>query len=487
MAEIKNERELVEDLRRFIRNVLPGLDISKYSTISDLVLVPIAVGGRLLRLNLDTIQQLMLLGNVSGIDLDREAENHSLTRKGGTRSTGRARLYTTVRPSNDVTIPAGTLVSTVVFQLDQTLVYQTTATRTLSGGSGATSFFSLDTQRYEIDVPIEAVEPGVKSNIGADKIQIINGSISGIEGVTNPDAVTGGRDRETDDLLRFRIRKKILGSERNIRKGLESYLIDNFDFFDASAARVDDQDAERPDGVDVYVIDDSIEETTDTFSHAQGLDTYTLTRRPVIQVSGVAGETAGVLEEGVHFEVEIDSTSLYRRSPRALDQVRILPAGHMLLEQGEFITVVYSYNDEIARAQDDLNDERIHLLTTNPLIKKAIRFDLDIQVGVSFLAGSAINTNAEQSKIELALSTLLDDYHLADPAQVSDFVVAIQTGVPGIEIRSVDQVIIRRMLATSELGEERVIDADDGLEDTQSIDFSRKEFVRLGRVTFTKI
>lgn len=484
MAEIRTEREILADLERFLRHIRPDLDTTRYGGVSDLVLVPVAIGARLLRGNLETIADLQLLSNVRGADLDREGENLGLTRKIGGRATGQVRFYAVDQPQADITIPAGTILSTVFFQLDQTISYQTTVTRTIPGGSGALAFKSTDTNRYEISVPVEAVDPGVRGNVGAGKIVTISGSITGIDGVENVSSIVGGRDRETDDVFRARIRRRMVGRERNLRRGIESYLINTFDFFDSSVIRIDDVDSDRSDGVDVYTIDDSTAEATTTFVHYEFQDTYVVPRRPLISVSGVAGESYGVLTQGIHYETERDTVSEYAYSTQARDQVRITPEGHRVLLDGEIITVVYEYASEVESAQTTLDLPENKTLTTNVIVKRAIRFDTVLRLAVTFFGG--FDVSIQQERIRLALGAWFDNLKLGDPVQISDIVVVVQTGVQGISIESVDQVIVREVSADNGLGDIRVIRGSTESSDDQ-IEFTRKEYARFSDIVFTSI
>jgi len=491
MAEIKDEIQLLSEVRRFLRNVRPDIDTSPNSVVSNLVLFPASISGKLIFSQLDIVQELQVISTLTGEDLDEEAGNYALTRKSGRRSRGSAVFFTSTAPTADLEIPAGTLVSTVTFNLTQQVTYRTVATRTMPGGIGATPFFHSDTQRYETDpVPIEAVEIGTKGNIGEARISSVQGAVAGIEGVYNPDAVTGGTDRESDQVLRERVLRRARGRERNIRRGLESYLVNNFDFFDARVLRTDDTQSERANGIDAFVIDDSLAEITQTFIHDPTLDVYGLgaqversrVAKPMLAVLIVRGEAAGTLSEGTHYEVERDSTSILRFSMRALERLRILPAGHVALSEGEVFTVTYSFASEVSRAQIDIDTPENQILTANPLVKRGIRFGVEMRAAVTFFGG--VDIEVESEKIRLALSLFFDLFRLGDPIQVSDVIVVIQTGVSGVRVQSVDQVIIREITATDEFGNIRRITDDPAGE---MIEFSEKEYARFESIAISTV
>ena len=488
MAEIKNEKQLVTELRRFLRHIRPDLDTSPNSIFSNLILIPAAIAGRVIFDELGRVQDLQVLSNVTEGDLDREAENYGLERKKGRRSRGFVVFYARSAPTTDVVIPSGTLVSTPTFNINQVISYRTMATVTLPGGAGASSFFVRDKQRYEtLPVPVEAVAPGLNGTIGPNRITLIQGVVSGIDGVYNPDAITGGQDRETDDVFRARIRRRFLGREKNIRKGVESILLDTYDFEDARVIRPLDDESERVEGVDVYVIDSSQSERTQLVTHRNAKDVYQLDSSPMLEVLAVAGQEHGLLEEGTHYWVERDTeTTSLRLSTRAFDVVRISPTGHSLLSDGEQVAINYTYANEIARAQQDLDLPPQNVLTSDILIKKAIRYGVSIKAGVTFFGG--VDEDVERAKIELSLSTFFDRFNIGDPLQLSDLIVAIESGIADLRIQSVDQVIIRDVRATNEFGDEKVLSFDPLDQSTnQSITFGSREYARLDSVEFSTI
>ncbi len=82
---------------------------------------------------------------------------------------------------SDLSIPAGT----VVYSLSPTAARFVTLNDThLAGNVNAI-----------VEVPIEAVEPGATSNLPANSIQAIDGSVGLSASVTNPQPTTGGSDR----------------------------------------------------------------------------------------------------------------------------------------------------------------------------------------------------------------------------------------------------------------------------------------------------
>lgn len=109
------------------------------------------------------------------------------------KATGTVTFSRSTPASSDITIPAGTRVATS----DESVIFKTTEAVVLKAG---------DTS---VDAPIEAVEPGSAGNVATNTITKIIDPISGIESVTNPEPTSGGRDAETDEEFRYRIKATI--------------------------------------------------------------------------------------------------------------------------------------------------------------------------------------------------------------------------------------------------------------------------------------
>lgn len=157
-----------------------------------------------------------------GVQIDRILSLAGVSRIPRRGATGEVKFTTNSPNDSDVTIPAGTRVSTDSTETTPSIPFRTTDSATLTAG---------DTEVTQ--VPIRALEPweasvdaeslGTETNISSDSITNIDDPISGIDAVTNPyptggtgtrddgssyDFVTG-RDRETDSELKNRYRDSL--------------------------------------------------------------------------------------------------------------------------------------------------------------------------------------------------------------------------------------------------------------------------------------
>ncbi|GIO33266.1 phage-like element PBSX protein XkdT [Paenibacillus albilobatus] len=134
--------------------------------------------------------------------LDMRAEEHGVARRQAVAATGIVKFSGT--PGKQ--IPSGTVVATPADEItgESSIEYKTLADVTLgSNGEGSTSVIAL--------------VPGKAGNVPAGVIEIVTVPISGVLSVTNPEAIKGGADVESDESLleRFYTRVRNQGTSGN--------------------------------------------------------------------------------------------------------------------------------------------------------------------------------------------------------------------------------------------------------------------------------
>jgi hypothetical protein len=135
---------------------------------------------------------------------DKLAGNFQKSRLAGRPAVGQAVFYTTTRPSQDVTIASGTIVST-----DADAANKLPSVRFLVGGTyvlpaaDAEAYYNFETQRYEIITNVTAESAGSNGNRSAGSIKNLLSNISGFR-VTNTEATVFGTNRESNNDLAVR-------------------------------------------------------------------------------------------------------------------------------------------------------------------------------------------------------------------------------------------------------------------------------------------
>jgi len=125
---------------------------------------------------------------------DKLAANGYTTRLGATTAKGEATFYISSAPVADVTIPAGTIISTNTGQNSPAINFKTLASVTFITKNSAT-YYNKIAERYEIKVAIEALNAGLSGNVTANSI--VNTTVAGFK-VTNELSTYNGRQRESN-------------------------------------------------------------------------------------------------------------------------------------------------------------------------------------------------------------------------------------------------------------------------------------------------
>lgn len=119
--------------------------------------------------------------------LDHHAHDCGLVRKAATHAYTELKIVTT----KDLTFQKGFIFSVPSEDDKPSIDFETIQDETCAAG--------------ENFITVRAVEAGKKSNVAADTIIIMKNPIKNIESITNPEAVTGGTEAESDESLRQRI------------------------------------------------------------------------------------------------------------------------------------------------------------------------------------------------------------------------------------------------------------------------------------------
>lgn len=144
---------------------------------------------------LEYVYRCMDIDNCSGNDLDRSVKILGLVRETPKSAVGEITLYTGDTPAEyDIEIPYGYIVSTRPNRNGEvTEFYISDSNRILHAGES------------EIKVAITCTEPGL-IYIPAGAITIMSQSLQGINSVINENTINGGRDNESDEEFRERIK-----------------------------------------------------------------------------------------------------------------------------------------------------------------------------------------------------------------------------------------------------------------------------------------
>jgi uncharacterized phage protein gp47/JayE len=162
---------------------------------------------------LELVYQAAFVRTATGRDLDALAELVGISRRGLTHATGELVFRRTSPAPADITVPAGTLVSTAAPPL---VTVETIETATLRRST------------LSVAVPVRAVLAGPAGVAPAQTITVIHRPIFGVTEALNPQPLSFGGAAETDVELRERVTRALdtsgrstIGAIRGVLAGLD--------------------------------------------------------------------------------------------------------------------------------------------------------------------------------------------------------------------------------------------------------------------------
>ncbi len=268
----------------------------------------------------DEIQKLSTLYStmsdattVSEQDLEAIGRNLRVPRPAGRKSSGLVYLFFTTKPSDSITIPAGTSVMTS----DGSLVFSTKGSITLSPNT-VQQYFVGKNSRYEVPVTVQATSEGSIYNLPAYRLNRLGRSIAGISGVYNPSPTIGGEDESDVQDYLSKIRNRFLGKVDSSTFSITSEIEEQYGYADVNYVQGDSRDFKRPikgKGLDV-VVRDVVEDYWEDLFVCSGALKFQLTHGPVLRV--VSAQVDG---QEVDFEYLDESTDDVRGSTKGIYNV----------------------------------------------------------------------------------------------------------------------------------------------------------------------
>lgn len=170
------------------------------------------------RLDMARLLELYSIDNAEGEDLDEralEALPDGFERRGNLRANGRLRWRTQNPVAVEVPIPAGTAAAKPG---NPRVLYVTTVAGRIAAGSTQ----SERADGTDGDIPALAVEAGSGGNAETDEVGIIVTPVPNAVRVHNPVPFRDGREAETDDDFRARIRAETRSLSRCIPEALKT-------------------------------------------------------------------------------------------------------------------------------------------------------------------------------------------------------------------------------------------------------------------------
>lgn len=172
-----------------VASPVPLLNDRNVGSITRLIAESFAREFAVLSRQLESVYQAGFLATAGGRDLDQVVQLVGIERRTRTFATGSVIFASNSPATGDITINAGTRLSTGQAPL---VVFETSEDRVLRRGD------------LTVDAPVRAIDPGPVGVVPARAIAVIHRPILGIDSVSNAQGTTLAGDDESDEGLRER-------------------------------------------------------------------------------------------------------------------------------------------------------------------------------------------------------------------------------------------------------------------------------------------
>jgi uncharacterized phage protein gp47/JayE len=257
---------------------------------------------------LEAIYEAAYVDTAEGSDLDHVVALVGVNRRGQLHARGEVTFRRSTPAPADVTIAAGTLVSTAEPPL---VTVETTEPVTLRRGT------------LSVAAPVRAQAEGPAGVAPAQSLRVIHRPILGVEEATNPAATSFGGGAESDTDLRARAKRALAASGRSTVEAIRGALA-SLDGIREQDVLVEEDHLAFPGVVKVKVAADLADETALAASllleenRPAGIRIVHDLPAPVVPLPSVGGEEGGggdgpapggpIDETGVWFTIKIDVT-----------------------------------------------------------------------------------------------------------------------------------------------------------------------------------
>ena len=330
-------------------------------------------------------------------DLDTFCKNNGVASIPATYSTGTVIFYTTTEPTKDIVITNSNSVST-----GNGLNYTVNGYYTLPY-LNRSNYYSATSRRWQITVNVTAQTAGSAGTCASLAITNINGSISGIEGVTNTDAITGGTDAGTIQQRLALVQQNFKGRNLATLNGIQTFV----NGYSQNAVIVGSNSPLMlrtggiGGGIDIYIRDGVELGTSDTVTiTSTGLNTLinpTYTTTTIIMQSQPVSLISTVTKNGVELDTSYytltKDTGLLYNSTIARDCLTLTPIGIVALgvfKIGDVIAITYNYNSLLHTIEDALNSSNNLYDNRSFVLREQSYFTIDVYMQVSLLSGYTI-------------------------------------------------------------------------------------------------
>lgn len=370
---------------------------------------------------LSNLQSLKYASKMVDADLDDIVYNESIVRWEGSRAVTTCVFYRYLPPAADVIVPVNFPISTAMDpNTGLSITFRTIETQTMFAAA-PTAYYNATTGRYELSVAVSSIVTGTEAGVGANTITVLRRALTGMDGVTNPQATTSGRDSETNEEVATRYLLKIEGSQLGTPSGLKIFVLDNFSevedayvVYGTSAYLT--REAEDAGALDCWILGSAPLTATYTTRYP-GIDTLiSVPNQPLMSIVSVTDGVSTFVEDD-DFEA-VTGEGEYAYSNLGTDGIRFVTGGALPLPSpGDPLTVQYQYNAEINILASFFRQPEYYVVGQDRLFRWAQQLDLAIEGQLKVSAG---NPTSVLTSVKAAIKDYVNAMKLGENVEEFD-------------------------------------------------------------------
>ncbi len=380
-----------------------------------------------------TISQLILLdqsATFEDTDVDQFVKNEEIIRNNGGRSSGTIIFSRASAPTADLPVQRGYPIATQPDTASgETVIFVTTEAKTLTAVTAST-FFNIETNRYELEVSVQATVAGTIGQVGPNRITRPLRTLVGFDNVYNRNRTSTVTDRETNNELIERYKFSIIGTQVASKSGLKLSILSNF------------QDAGN-----VRIVTPGNSLITRSGVNGNAIDAYitgaqSITRQDIQEFIGInqliildnqpVQNVVSVIEfiQSIDYEFVKDTTGI-SNSVRAQDAIRFLPTAASLPTVGGNLTINYNQNILIENIQNELVSNPDNIVGGQDILIRS-GDEIFIIIGATLTVLSGFSFTTIKNAITIVLVDFINTFGLGDNVEESDL-QAIVRNISGVD------------------------------------------------------
>ena len=389
------------------------------------------------------VSQLILLDEsavFSDADVEAFVKNEEIIRNLGGKSAGTAIFSRASAPEVDATVQRGFPIATKPDEsTGETVVFITTEEKTMPAASAA-SYFNLETERYELEVAIQATVAGQIGEVGPNRVVRPLRPLTGFDTVFNRNRTTPVVDIESNSELIQRYKLAIRGTQLATKTGLKLFIESNYqDAGDVLVITPGDDLITRAgtngNAVDVYLTGAQTTTRQDNQEFIGVGQLIVLDHQPVSSITNVAGY---ILNTDYEF---VKDTSGVSNSVRAQDAIRFLNTATSLPSIGSTVTVDYTQDILVENIQNVFSSDADNIVGGQDiLIRSGLQVNILLNATLTVISGFSFST--VRSAIITAIVDFINSLGLGENVEKSDIQLIVRTitGVDNFVITLLDKV-----------------------------------------------